>query len=954
MSTSDPDSNAVTLPQPASELGQTVTMAEPPGKAALGLVVPKIPGYEIIAELGRGGMGVVFKARQTSANRLVALKMILTGQLASPADVDRFRAEAEAAARLDHPHIIPIYEVGEHDGVQFFSMKLVEHGTLADWLKTHQRSHGARRVACATAVGILAKVARAVHHAHQRGILHRDLKPANILMSVVSSPSSVAKGKEQRTTDDGQLTPHVTDFGLAKRVEGESKLTQTGAIMGTPSYMAPEQARATKSLSTAADVYSLGAILYESLTGRPPFVAPSPFDTIMQVLEKEPAPPRRLDPAIDRDLEIICLKCLEKDPVRRYGSAEALADELERWLRGEAIVARPVGQFERTWRWARRNPVVATLAGTLTTVVCVALIAVTLLYFGEQHQRQRAETQEAAALGHLEEVNRQKERAETSYRLARTALEDMVKIRDDPRLQSGPLEDLKKQFARAEGAFYEKFLQLKGDEPSFQAERARALAGYSALSYQVGNMEQALQQIREAVAINESLRKTLPNDADLTHRLADNYTQVGVVCTKLGKLDEAIQAKSRAVELYDSLLARDPTNIRLLDTTAMSRQNLGVAYRGAGRFEEGEKALREALTQLEKTPGKSERESRSRTASMAIIWSNLAEFYPRMNRPQDAMVAYEKALALYGELVRQEPEVEVHKMNVAGVLNNLGLFLRDHGKEKEAAESWNKAIATFAELVRKHPTVNQYRHALAMTHDNLGMLRARTGEPAKAREHYDQALALWTKLHAENPKVVEYISDLGCVQRNLGDLERGLSKIDAALDWYAKAIATLETSPQRNQAGMNSHTWLHEASYKRAVLLIEQRRFGDAVIDWDRVVDLEKGSKAETRLQRAVVLARAGEHGRAVKEADFLAGLPDPPAEALYTLARVWALAAAGVPSKKDEYAKQALRQLQQAERGGFFKDQQRLADLKKDQDFKSLQTNPEFAAFVKSLEKPN
>ncbi len=312
--------------------------------------------FELLEEVGRGGMGVIHRARQRSLNRIVALKLILAGEWASPDFVERFRTEAEAAAALEHPNIVPIHEVGHQEGQHYLAMKFVEGGSLARLLDDAQRNQpDAPPYPAREAARLVATIGRAVQHAHDRGVLHRDLKPGNILID--------------RT---GQ--PFLTDFGLAKLVRRDGHPSRTVAALGTPAYMAPEQASGRGAITTAVDVYGLAAVLYELLTGRPPFAGGTSFETIRRVLEHDPTAPRRLVPGLSRDLENICLRGLAKDPARRYPSAAALIDDLERWLRGEPVQARPVGPFERAAKWARRNPAQAALVAVLSAGAVLFLI----------------------------------------------------------------------------------------------------------------------------------------------------------------------------------------------------------------------------------------------------------------------------------------------------------------------------------------------------------------------------------------------------------------------------------------------------------------------------------------------------------------------------------------------------------------------------------------------------
>jgi tRNA A-37 threonylcarbamoyl transferase component Bud32 len=368
-----------------------------------------VPGYEILGELGRGGMGVVYRARQVKANRLVALKMILAGGHAGSGELARFQTEAQAIAALQHPHIVQVFEVGEHDGLPFFSLEFCPGGSL-------EKKLSGTPLAPAEAASLVEKLARAMAAAHSKGVIHRDLKPANVLLA-----------------EDG--TPKITDFGLAKKLDQESGQTRSGAIVGTPSYMAPEQAGGKKAVGPAADVYALGAILYECLTGRPPFRAATALDTVLQVVSQEPVSPAQLNAKTPRDLKTICLKCLQKDAGKRYASALALAEDLGRYQRGEPITARPVGRLERGWRWCKRNPALASaltavlllLVGGATVSTILALVASTALGQAEREAENARRNEEKAKASETAAVSARNKLAESNDNLLTSVARSLLR-----------------------------------------------------------------------------------------------------------------------------------------------------------------------------------------------------------------------------------------------------------------------------------------------------------------------------------------------------------------------------------------------------------------------------------------------------------------------------------------------------------------------------------------------
>jgi hypothetical protein len=410
-------------PQPPTSAGDSLadvyaTVPPEPGDEQLGVwagVSP--PGYEIIEELGRGGMGVVYRAVQKRLNRVVALKMVLSGGHATTQDRLRFLSEAEAIAAVKHPGIVQVFDFGTHEGLPFFSLEFCEGGSLAARLADNP-------LPARQAAQLVEQVARAVQAAHERGIVHRDLKSANVLLA---GEGDIAK---------------VTDFGLAKRIESAAGLTATGAVMGTPSYMAPEQALGKKEVGPAADTYAVGAILYDCLTGRPPFKAATVYETLQQVVNDEPVPPRQLNPRVPVDLETIVLKCLHKDSSKRYASAAALADDLACFLNNEPIAARPAGRVERAVKWARRRPAAAMLLG----VSVLAVLALVLLSGVAVWQWQRA----SAALEDRETAlksEREARHKEDQERTRRALAQVDALLSADPRAVPAILDNLAQQRA---------------------------------------------------------------------------------------------------------------------------------------------------------------------------------------------------------------------------------------------------------------------------------------------------------------------------------------------------------------------------------------------------------------------------------------------------------------------------------------------------------------------------
>jgi serine/threonine-protein kinase len=620
---------------------------------ATGMIGRSVGDYDLLAEIGQGGMGLVYTARHRRLQRVVALKMLRTNVLSEAGDVQRFRNEAEVLAQLDHPHIVPVHDIGEHEGRVYFSMKLIEGGGLDRQLIRFTNDPRA-------AARLVAQVARAVHHAHQRGILHRDLKPSNILLN-----------------REGQ--PHVSDFGLAKRIEADGSLTQTGAIVGTPQYMAPEQTSGCKgAVTTATDVYGLGAVLYALLTGRPPFRGETVLETLEQVRDLDPEPPSKSNPRIDRELEAVCLKCLHKDPMRRYASAEDLAEDLERWLRGEPVVAQRPSPAQWAIKWCKRRLAAVVIAAVVSFVVAIGLsVAVALIW--------QANAQKAALL-----IDKD------------TALTE----KDQALIETGAARDRAK-------SYFQDSLKIVSATNSKNTNAMNRL-----------QLNEASGSLRSTAALAEKCAADYPDEADVCRILMMTHDRLSSCQKELCNFVGAVESQQRAVAAcrrWASAFPEDKiasqTGPYLLATQLWS---LGERLQQTGQFQEAEQAYGEAQAlweQLEKVqPSEDENWILTRRIEYANALGNLRL---ETGRLPEARQAFDRAMTLIRRKLSDDaPAIDRKQTDFwlprSRIRIGLGKVFLEEGHPEQAARTFRLALQDLERLTKGIPGVVFYDSPLDM------------------------------------------------------------------------------------------------------------------------------------------------------------------------------------------------------------------------------------------------
>jgi tetratricopeptide (TPR) repeat protein/tRNA A-37 threonylcarbamoyl transferase component Bud32 len=791
---------------------------------------PIVAGYEILGTLGRGGMGVVYKARQTRLNRMAALKMMLGGAHASRQDLVRFQIEAEAIARLQHPNIVQLFEAGDQDGLPFFALEFVEGGTLQERLVREPLSYR-------ESAQILEVLARAMFYAHQKGIIHRDLKPSNILLNA-----------------DGM--PKITDFGLAKQMDANQGQTGSGDILGTPNYMAPEQAEGRNNdIGTGTDIFALGAIFYDMLTGQPPFRGTTVMDTLHQVMFGEPVPPVQLRPDVPRDLQVICLKCLEKDIQKRYHTAEALADDLRRYLSGQPIQARPASLWERGWKWARRRPAAAALA--VVSVLATLLLLGGGIAFAHReytlhhimHENwEYALKQEARAKTEHKKAEEQRQLAEEHFQLARLAVEKMhTRVAEEKLVNQPRMSKVRQELLENARDFYEKFLTYRGEDEGLRWETVRAYQNVGNIQEQLGQYEEAEQAYQSGLTLLAGLHKEKPANAE--YRLAEGriLSALGVVQQVRKEMDRAEKSLQQAVQVLMEVEKHDAQDGRCAYELARA-YNAWAVFLLVERKEEAqaEQAFREALTRL--VGLEKERPEVEYHAQLAQASGNLSALL-KETQPLEAVSLSDHTLKAYLFLNKRFPDFPDYRMEVGKTYLNLAELSKTNAAHAKTVTLFGEAEKYLASLQSDYPEVVDYRYLLALLYKNRSVYYRDRGQPQFSEQDLGRAIPHWEELvnQTEESPVNSYqlAVSLGEHARYL----RAANEIVRAEKELSRSVELLKTLKDRSPRDRQYPLELAKSYFERGNVYFQDNQYASARDDYSQAITLvEELAKSEKPL----------------------------------------------------------------------------------------------------------
>jgi tetratricopeptide (TPR) repeat protein len=749
-------------------------------------------------------MGVVYLARQVRLKRLCALKTILAGDHAGPEVVLRFLAEAETVARLRHPNIVQIHAIGDHDGRPYIELEYIEGGSLSGRLDgtpwAPQRS-----------ARLIETIARTVHETHSLGVVHRDLKPANVLLA----------------TDE---TPKLTDFGLAKSLNADSGLTRTETVLGSPSYMAPKQADGrAKDVGPAADIYALGAILYELLAGRAPFRAATVLETLEQVKSTDAVPPSRLQPGLPRDLETITLKCLEKEPQRRYESARDLADDLRRFLNGEPIHAQPVGMLERGVKWAKRRPVEVALLG----VTILAVVALTWAVAASTYERNLEKKNRELDVV-LADSERQRTRAKRSFDQARTVIDHFIALIEE-RLDEPQFKSTRDELLGDGLTYYQGVLQQWDDTPELQFELIRTYTGAAKVAESLGSRSEALKSYQQAQAMLEKLVSLCPDDPQYRLELAEVHHNLGHFYAESGQVDQALRGYEAGRAIREQLRRDRPDDPQVLSALARSYGFIGDLFLVAGRLAEAEAAYRQSHTIRQKLALAAPQDAVLQF-ELSRSFTNLASLSRQAGRLDDALDAWRRSIALVEPLDAERSSMREFRGDLAWNCVKLGSMLleADPPAAAEALPTLHRGRELYARLTKTHPGVPDYRNGLGTSLLQIGRAQRALGKPAEALRSCLEARDIFGLLVDENTGVTEYQSGLARTSNELAILQLDSGARGDAQRSCDRALPILEQLVEDDPGNLEYRSDLGEilSEIARAQLLDGRNRDAANTLSW--------------------------------------------------------------------------------------------------------------------------